>query len=205
MPSQTSPAGRQTAPARAQRADARRNVAAILEAAEACLVRDPGATMAGIARAAGVGRMTLYGHFPARADLVDAVFEEVTQRANAVLDDVDVTGDPRAALRALVGSSWGVVHRFRAVLAAAEKELDPERIREHHDRHEDRLTELLGHGRRVGAFRTDVPVEWLVAVCTSLMHAAAAEVMAGRLDGAEAERVVVSTIESACATPSSPG
>jgi TetR/AcrR family transcriptional repressor of mexCD-oprJ operon len=31
--------------------------------------------VAPIAESAGVGRMTLYGHFKTRADLIDAVFE----------------------------------------------------------------------------------------------------------------------------------
>jgi AcrR family transcriptional regulator len=49
--------------AREQRADARRNVEAILDAAQHCLSHDPQATIAHIAHAAGVGRVTLYGHF----------------------------------------------------------------------------------------------------------------------------------------------
>ena len=53
---------RGTAP-RAQRADARRNIAAILDAATDCLARDPEMSIADIAAAAGVGRITLYGHF----------------------------------------------------------------------------------------------------------------------------------------------
>ena len=44
---------------RAQRADARRNIAAILDAATDCLARDPEMSIAGIAAAAGVGRITL--------------------------------------------------------------------------------------------------------------------------------------------------
>ena len=58
---------------RAQRADARRNIAAILDAATECLAHDPEMSIADIAAAAGVGRITLYGHFRTRADLVDAV------------------------------------------------------------------------------------------------------------------------------------
>ncbi|MGH3403828.1 MAG: hypothetical protein ACRDRJ_15215 [Streptosporangiaceae bacterium] len=44
----------------ARRADARRNIAAILEAALDCLARDPQASIADIAAGAGVGRITLY-------------------------------------------------------------------------------------------------------------------------------------------------
>jgi hypothetical protein len=39
------------------RADARRNIALILDAAQSCLARDPDASMSDIAVAAGVGRV----------------------------------------------------------------------------------------------------------------------------------------------------
>jgi AcrR family transcriptional regulator len=42
----------------------------------------------------------LYGHFPNRADLVDAVFARAVADAHAALDTVDATGDPREALTA---------------------------------------------------------------------------------------------------------
>jgi TetR/AcrR family transcriptional repressor of mexCD-oprJ operon len=187
--------------ARAPRADARRNAAAILDAAQRCLVRDPDATVAEIARAAGVGRVTLYGHFATRADLVDAVFQQVTSDADAVLDAVDTGGDPVAALARLTAASWQVVHRHRALLAAAERELPPERIRGHHDRHLDRLAALVHRGRRAGVFRTDLPERWLVTTAYSVMHAAADDRSAGRLDEADAERAVVRTLLAAFTPP----
>src|SRR2546429_4297843 len=71
---------------RAQRADARRNIAAILDAATDCLARDPEMSIAGIAAAAGAGRITLYGHFKTRADPIDAVLARTGERADATLD-----------------------------------------------------------------------------------------------------------------------
>src|SRR5215831_14312962 len=95
---------------RPQRADARRNIAAILDAATDCLARDPEMSIAGIAAAAGVGRITLYGHFKTRADLVDAVLARTVERADAILDATDTSGDPTQALARLVASSWQIVH-----------------------------------------------------------------------------------------------
>jgi TetR/AcrR family transcriptional regulator, mexCD-oprJ operon repressor len=90
---------------RAQRADARRNIAAILDAATDCLARDPDMSIAGIAAAAGVGRITLYGHFKTRAELVDAVLARIVGRADAILDATDTSGEPGEALARLVASS----------------------------------------------------------------------------------------------------
>ncbi|WP_327590556.1 TetR/AcrR family transcriptional regulator [Nonomuraea sp. NBC_00507] len=102
--------------ARDLRADARRNTSAILDAALACLARDPDVSMGEIAKAAGVGRATLYGHFPSRAELVDAVFAHAAERAEQALSAVDTAGDPHHALADLIASSWRLVTEFRALL-----------------------------------------------------------------------------------------
>ncbi len=60
---------------RPRRADARRNYEKLLAAArEAFTEADRSASLEDIARRAGVGIGTLYRHFPARADLVEAVY-----------------------------------------------------------------------------------------------------------------------------------
>src|ERR1700727_4062147 len=89
-----------------RRADASRTVAAILAAATECLARDPDTSMAEIAAAAGVGRMTLYGHFKTRAELLKAVLTQVIAEAHDALFAVDVSGDPRDALARLVAANW---------------------------------------------------------------------------------------------------
>src|SRR6266516_2835473 len=155
---------------RAQRADARRNIAAILDAATECLARDPEMSIADIAAAAGVGRITLYGHFRTRADLVDAV-----------LDATDTSGDPAEALARLVASSWQLVHQFRNILLAAQRELPAERIRGVHDRILRRVQSLIEQGQAAGTFRRDMPQQWLITTAYSLMHAAAEDTAAGRL------------------------
>lgn len=184
-----------------KRADARRNIDAILAAAQTCLVENQDVTIAEIAKKAGVGRVTLYGHFPTRADLLDAVFRRVSAEADAVLDTIDTEGEPTAALNRLIAGSWQIVNRFRAVLAAAELELPPERIRSHHDRHLARLAALIRRGRQTGAFRTDLPERWLVTVAYTLMHAAAGETTAGNLTEADAQHAVLATVLAAYQSP----
>src|SRR4051812_39142115 len=92
-----------------KRADAQRNIAAILDAATQCLGRDPAASTSEIAKAAGVGRVTLYGHFPSRAELLDAVFVHAIEAGEEALGQVDLSGDPREALSRLIESSWRLV------------------------------------------------------------------------------------------------
>ena len=186
---------------RAQRADARRNVAAILDAATDCLARDPEVSLAGIAAAAGVGRITLYGHFKTRADLVDAVLARTVQQADTILDATDITGDPTEALTRLVGSSWQIVHQFRNVLLAAQRELPAERIRGVHDPILHRVQSLIERGQRAGTFRRDQPEQWLITTAFSLMHAAAEDSAAGRVKADEAAGLITATLLAAFTPP----
>jgi TetR/AcrR family transcriptional regulator, mexCD-oprJ operon repressor len=189
---------------RPQRADARRNVAAILDAALECLARNPQASTTDIARAAGVGRVTLYGHFPSRADLVDAAFARALQQASATLEAVDLSGDPRDALTRLIASSWQVVDRHQVLLGVADAELPPERIRAYHNEPMRRVHALIAAGQRSGAFRDDLPADWLVAVFYAVMHGAAAEIRAGRLGAADAVGVITTTLLAVYARPVNP-
>ncbi|RAV10017.1 TetR/AcrR family transcriptional regulator [Mycolicibacterium sp. GF69] len=187
-----------------QRADARRNIEAILDAALACLARDPDASVGDIARTAGVGRITLYGHFPTRADLVDAVFARTLAEAQQTLDAVDLTGDPRAALARLVASSWQIVNRHRALLQAAQRTIGPDRIRDQHKIPHRRVQGLIKRGRREGIFRDDLPTTWLVATFHNVLHGAAEELTAGRLNERAADIVIVATLLAAFTAPSQP-
>jgi TetR/AcrR family transcriptional regulator, mexCD-oprJ operon repressor len=182
---------------RVQRADARRNAEAILDTAIECLARQPEMTVAEIAAAAGVGRITLYGHYKTRADLVDAVLVATVGRANEALDATDTTGDPSQALTRLVASSWQIVHQFRNILLAAQRELPAERVRGVHDRILRRVQTLIERGQRSGDFRTDLPKQWLLTTAVSLMHAAAEDVVAGRIDAADAAGLISATLLAA--------
>jgi TetR/AcrR family transcriptional regulator, mexCD-oprJ operon repressor len=186
---------------RAQRADARRNAAAILDAATDCLARDPEMSIADIAAAAGVGRITLYGHFKTRAELVDAVLVRTVEHANTILDATEIDGDPADALARLVAASWRIVDQFRNILLAARRELPAERIRGVHDPILRRVQTLIGRGRRAGTFRTDLPAEWLITTAFSLMHAAAEDVATGRMKAGDAAPFITATLLAAYTPP----
>jgi len=185
---------------RPQRADATRNRAAILDATLTCLSRDPQASMATIAAVAGVGRVTLYGHFSSRAELIEAVLVDVLHNSEHSLEHVDIDGSAPDALRRLVDSSWQMLNTFRMALAAAENELPAETIRRHHEAPLRRVELIIERGRREGEFRTDLPAEWLVACFYTILHTAAGEITAGRLKESEAPHVIWTTLESVLAT-----
>jgi AcrR family transcriptional regulator len=176
------------------RADARRNIDAILDAATTCLARDPEASLADIAKHAGVGRVTLYGHFDSRAALIAAVMERAIEETDAALRTADVSGDPATALARLIEATWPNTHRYGAVVVAAERTLDPDALVAAHAGPMQRIQDLLERGRSEGRFRTDLPVDWLVNLLHTVTHAVATAVYRGEVTEDEAPRLIVATM-----------
>jgi TetR/AcrR family transcriptional regulator, mexCD-oprJ operon repressor len=188
----------------ARRADAEQNMAKILDAAAACLCRSTTASVGEIAQAAGLGRVTVYGHFPSREALIEATLARLLEQGEAVLAGLDLSGDPRQALRTLIESSWRLIADASAVLEAAQSTLPPERIRELHARPARRAEELIRRGQSEGAFRSDLPPTWLVSVLYHVLKGAAAEISSGRLDPSDAPHFIVATVLAAYATADAP-
>ncbi|MFF2185131.1 TetR/AcrR family transcriptional regulator [Streptomyces sp. NPDC058155] len=181
-----------------RRADAQHNVEKILAATVTCLSRNPDASVSEIAQAAGVGRVTLYGHFSSRDVLVEASLKQLLAEGDQVLEGLDLTGNPREALRALIESSWLLIAQSSAVLAAAQSILPPGRVRLLHAKPAQRVGDLISRGQAEGVFRADLPANWLANLLHHVIKGAATDVADGRLDQADAPRFISETVLAAC-------
>ena len=179
---------------RRRRADAERSVARILDAAVDALASDPEASMAEIARRAGVVRATIYVHFPTRESLLEAVTEraiaEVTQAMAAGEPD---RGDPAEALQRVLTAAWHELGRFHALVAINTRRPQAE-LRRLHRPVLALLQPLIERGQRAGTFRSDVPAAWHLSMLLALIHAASAELQTNRLRAAEIESALVTTV-----------
>lgn len=183
---------------RSRRADARRNVEAILEAGLAVLGADSDAGIAEIARACGLTRTTVYAHFPNREQLLDALIARAVAAATARIDAGSPQhGPPPEALRRVLAASWEEVNRHRGVSATAARALGAERMAAHHAPVRERLLALIERGQDEGAFRADVPAGWLLGTYFALVHLAGDQVNAGSLDPVTAEPVLFATVAGA--------
>ncbi len=179
---------------RRRRADAERSVARILDAAVEALAGDPEASMAEIARRAGVVRATIYVHFPTRDALIDAVTRRAIAAATATVEAAEPErGDAADALRRVVVSAWRTLERYHALVAINTRLPQAEL----HARHRPVLAvlePLIERGQRDGSFRSGVPAAWHLSVVMALIHAASAEVQAGRAPEERAEAALVATV-----------
>ncbi len=182
-----------------KRADARRNIEAIIEAATNLLAVDPDASVQDIAKAAGVGRVTLYGHFDSRTALINEVAARAIAQTEEALRDIDLDGDPRDAMARLIDATWLLTHRFGGVVVAAGQALPPEELRRAHEEPAARARALLERGRAEGRFRTDLPVEWQITTIQAVLHAASGAVHRKEISAADAPRLVNATILAALA------
>jgi AcrR family transcriptional regulator len=194
-----------TTPAPAQRrrrSDAQRSVQAILAAALEALASDPDASMAEIARRAGVVRATIYVHFPTRESLLDAVMDHAIAGVAQAMAAVDPErGEPREALERLLCASWRKLDQFRALVAINTGRLSPKELHRRHVPVLEQIAPLIERGQKDGVFRRDLPISWHLAVILAIVHAASGELHGGRLSEPEAESAMLTTVIGAIAGP----
>lgn len=192
------------ASARKRRADAERNIQAIIDAALEALASDPDASMAEIARRAGVVRATVYMHFPTRESLLDAVMVRSTGLVAEAIRSVEPSrGEPTEALERVLLATWKQLSDFHSVLAINISRLSAKELRRRHLPVTTQFMPLLERGQAEGVFRSDVSAQWLIAVLRAIVHVASTELQAGRLSQAEVEQTMLTTALAAISPPSS--
>jgi AcrR family transcriptional regulator len=155
----TASTGRSGDPARRQRADAQRNVLALLQAAKTVFA-DSGvdAPAKEITDLAGVGVGTLYRHFPRRSDLIVAVLEHDIDGCIDAARELTITLEPWDAL-AVWSERYTQFVGTKRGLAAALHSGDPayDDLPQHLlDRLEPALHTLLTRAVEHGCARDDV-------------------------------------------------
>ncbi len=178
-----------------RRATAERNVDAILDAAVTLLERGTGASISAVAEQAGVSRVTVYAHFPTREALLAAVLQRAVNHARSALEAAEPhTGTAVEALDRIIAVAWRELDRNRAIAQATAEHLVSADVLRTHDAAIKPIRELIERGRADGAFRTDLPTDWLVTSFFALLHAGGDHVRAGRMTATRAPEILTITV-----------
>jgi AcrR family transcriptional regulator len=179
------------------RADARRNRRQVLDAAVALLADRPQATMQEIADASGLGRTTVYRHFPRRQDLVEALFADVLREAGQTIDEaLHEPGSPHELLCALGPRLIAIGDRYRFLEAHPDMR---ERAMTVGGEIGNPLASFLAEAQARGELRDDLPVAWMLTTLRGLAVVAMYELTAGRITVEEAGSFVGETVAAAFA------
>lgn len=189
-------------PASSVRADANRR--RILDVAVAELLRDPDASMDQIARAAGVVRRTVYGHFPSR----DALVEAIVERAIAAVETAHAAGragvdDPAEAVASSLLAVWEVADRYRLLLSLGERSVTMGAIRERLGRVHEEGLETFQRGLDDGTFVSPLPTRALGYVLEGILFAVMEAVNDGVVPAEKAGRSTAITFLTAAGLPAS--
>jgi AcrR family transcriptional regulator len=165
--------GDQPGSAPALRADARRNRARILVAAEEVFCEQgASASTEEVARRAGVAVGTVFRHFPAKDDLLRAIMKDLLQRLVGEAASLAADGDPATALFTFF---TGMVRQAAAkktvidLLARAGTEV---RVAEPVQALRHGIAELLALAQQAGTVREDARIAEVMALLTSICQGA---------------------------------
>jgi AcrR family transcriptional regulator len=158
------------------RADALRNRARVLEAAEAVFAaRGASASTEEIARRAGVGIGTVFRHFPTKEALLEAILVDQMTRLAEEAESLSAAADPGAALLGLFGrmvEKSAAKQTYAGALAEAGYDARSATANVG-DRVLAALGALLVRAQQAGSIRADIGVAELIALVVGAARAAA--------------------------------
>lgn len=179
----------EAAPPRELRADAERNRAALLQAAEQVFTElGTDAPLSLITKKAGLGRGTLYRHFPSRTDLVEAIYDERLNRYEDYASRQAQTPQAGEALfDVLKMIAWDQFFIPDLLRVIEENAKDSPKYARLWKRTERVVEQLLASASKAGTVRDDVTAQDVILVI-SMFYGVANSPSVGRWGGAAVDR-----------------
>ncbi len=145
----------------------------IIASATQVLAEDTGASMIEVAAATGIGRATLYRHFPSRQELIAAIRSQALRECREALAGAGVDeGSAPEALERIVRALLPVLDRYRVLLDAPKPDGSDPGQRALVEAVEGPVLAVIRRGRREGDVTSDVPEEFLFEAVSGVLRAA---------------------------------
>ncbi len=174
----------------AVRADAARNLEAVLTTGARMLAADPGASIASIAAEAGVDRRTVYRRFASREDLLAAIYDARLTAIEHAIQDARLREAPVAvALHRYVENIITVNRTWPVDLT---RMLTDDSVHARRDAAVEEVDAFLRRATDEGLLRPGLPEGWASALLPQLMHLVSRQLP--ELSAGQAADVVVDTL-----------
>jgi AcrR family transcriptional regulator len=159
------------------REDARRNRLAVIDGAIDLLARNPDASMQEIADASGLGRTTVYRHFPTRDDLFAALLDRALAQSWEVANEVFARDLPfEATVRELCAALVDAGVGYRFLLSYG----NPPALETSRTAAENPIMGWFRAAKDRGEIRADLPLHWVMSCFQALALVAMQDYAAGR-------------------------
>ncbi|HLK02607.1 MAG TPA: TetR family transcriptional regulator [Streptosporangiaceae bacterium] len=168
----------------------------LLDGVAEVLVANLSASMAEVARAAGIGRTTLHKHYATRDDLLRAVGHRAIEKWEQALDKVpddDRDGESDGGLLAMATAMVPIGPQLAFLWRTPALGQVPELIKRA-IAVEDRCQAVLLRAQRLGVIKATVPEWWLLDTYLSMIYSASLAVSSGKLAPLDAPRLAIATL-----------
>lgn len=147
---------------------------ALLDASFRVLLHNPHASLSEIAVQAGVGRATLYRHFPTRELLLKAIaVESLRLVQSAMAPSITAKSHGLKAIKELVKALLPLAERFHFLqMIWTIIELDKDVI-ELYQHQMNTINGWIVQGQREGELNPNITPDWIVSVLDSMLYSAA--------------------------------
>lgn len=163
-----------------------------MDAAVAVLAQNPGAPISAVAEAAGVGRATLYRHFPTREALLRELALEAIERTDAAVAPIFARG--LSSEDSLLGMLEAIVPLGDRFHFLANEWVADEEVARQSRRQTQELETFVEHAQGEGLFDAGVSTAWIVASIDALIWAAWASVRDGTVAPRDAASLAYKTL-----------
>lgn len=178
-----------------KRADAARNRDALVAAATTVLAEKPSASLEDVAKAAGLSRTTVYRHFPAREDLVAAVYVEALEAVSVALAAAKLrTGSVEEALERAVAAMMAAADQHAVLANGPIADVNDPTLLQGYKRAMASVVELIKRGQGEGTLSREMPDWWIADVLFTVFLTAIVNVASGDMERDQVPPLVLRSV-----------